>query len=294
MSRRAEVVWALILAACLPACSSRVQPSGETRADDATEGGDESSTTNGGSTSSTDGVDGETSEGDDPPDPTFVPEYDIAVIEMCDPWAQDCPPGQKCVPYASAGGVWDANKCVDVLGDAGVGEPCEWGGIVEATDTCDADSMCWNVQDVDGVLVGICHAFCTGTADDPQCPPGSACQLSGEGVINVCIADCDPLVQDCAEGLGCYWGGSSFQCIFATQNLDEGEPCGFINDCRPGLFCAAADTLPACEGSACCAAFCDLGAPTCDLPGTTCVSFYEQGQWPPGEEHIGLCLEAPP
>src|SRR5262245_19219782 len=36
----------------------------------------------------------------------FVPELDVWELIECDPFAQDCPDGQKCVPYGSSGGNW--------------------------------------------------------------------------------------------------------------------------------------------------------------------------------------------
>jgi len=100
---------------------------------------------------------------------------------------------------------------------------------------------------------------------------------------------CDPLGDDCDSGEGCYWDGGGFSCLFADPGLSEGEPCGFINDCAGGLLCASAEVVPDCQGSACCAAFCDLNDPVCQLEGTECVEFFEEGNAPPGLEGVGLC-----
>jgi hypothetical protein len=164
---------------------------------------------------------------------------------------------------------------------------------VEATDDCDQISGCWNVQDLEGEAVGICYAFCMGTPDDPECPVGSSCTISGSGVPAYCIPTCDPLAQDCDPGLGCYFFGGDFKCLFAAQNIPAGEPCGFINDCAPGLFCLATEVLPACNGSACCGLFCnlDLGDAQCEAtPGTTCQPFFDDGMAPPGLELVGVCI----
>ncbi|WP_244923949.1 ribulose phosphate epimerase [Enhygromyxa salina] len=225
---------------------------------------------------------------------TFVPNYDFVEASRCDSFLQDCEVGEKCVPYGSTGGNWDANKCVPVLGDGKVGEPCTYDGVTEATDSCDATSMCWNVGDVDGEAIGTCTAFCTGTADDPSCPIGSSCSISCDGSLSVCNLNCDPLLQDCL-GTGCYWANVGFQCVFTTSNLQEGEACGFINDCTPGLICVSAEVVPNCEGSACCAAFCSLsvGAGGCAIPGTECLPFFEAGMALPGYEDIGICMVPP-
>jgi hypothetical protein len=227
----------------------------------------------------------------------FVPEYDFVGDGDCDSFAQDCPEGEKCVPYSSTGSNWDANKCVLVLGDQEPGEPCHYSDVVTATDDCDATSFCWDVIDVDGENIGTCAAFCTGTADDPECPdlPGCAdlsCLINGDSSINLCVSTCDPLAQDCGPGLACYWANNGFNCIFTTQDLPIGEECGYINDCVGGAVCTESELLPACAGAACCTAFCDLAAlvdPCPDLlEGTICVEFDV-----PDDCAVGRCL-APP
>ena len=238
----------------------------------------------------------------DPPDPSttdmseatthdFVPPSDPPPLNECDPWQQDCPEGEKCAPYASTGGVWDANKCVPILGNQGVGEPCHSDGIVEATDDCDATSFCFRV-DEDGM--GSCHAFCTGTPDDPMCPPGSECALASDGVLIPCIPTCDPLEQDCFEGTACYWIGYDFSCVFtAGDGIPLGQPCAYINDCEAGLMCVDAAALTTCEGPSCCTTFCNLelgDEPCAELPGTACVSLFPPGEAPPSYEHIGVCV----
>jgi hypothetical protein len=62
-------------------------------------------------------------------------------------------------PYGSTGTEWDAHKCVPVTGDQALGEPCTWGGIIEATDDCDSTGVCWDLREVDGQFVGSCHAW---------------------------------------------------------------------------------------------------------------------------------------
>jgi hypothetical protein len=221
------------------------------------------------------------------PDPDYQP------TSFCDPFQQDCPDGEKCVPYASSGGVWDANKCVPITGDGQAGDPCVWGGIVEATDDCGGDSICWDVMDVDDQLIGTCAALCTGSADEPICDPDSSCLISNDGSITLCLADCDPLLQDCGAGLGCFWAQTNFSCIFTTDDIPTGDPCGYFNDCLPGNYCADAAALPECNGSACCAGYCDLADPVCLFAGTECVAFFEVDAAPPGLEDVGVCL-APP
>lgn len=61
----------------------------------------------------------------------------------CDVFAQDCPPGEKCVPWANdGGGVWNATRCSPVDDDpAAPGEPCTVeGGPTSGIDDCDAQA----------------------------------------------------------------------------------------------------------------------------------------------------------
>src|SRR5690606_11833000 len=89
----------------------------------------------------------------------FIPEDVVSGPAACDPWVQDCLEGEKCVPYASDGNNWNANRCVMVKGDGQLGDTCTWDGIVEASDSCGSDSHCWDVMDVDGQLQGVCTSF---------------------------------------------------------------------------------------------------------------------------------------
>ena len=212
----------------------------------------------------------------------------------CDPFEQDCPEGEKCVPFASSGDGWDSNKCVPVTGVGKAGDPCTWAGNVDATDDCDESSFCWNVTEVDGMEVGTCTPFCAGTADNPICDPGSQCLISNQGSVTLCIETCNPLLQDCDPGLGCFYISSEFFCVLLGGEIPSGEPCGSWNDCVAGDICVDAATLPACAGASCCADFCSLADPVCLAAGTECVAFFEPGRAPAGHEDVGVCLSPNP
>jgi hypothetical protein len=218
---------------------------------------------------------------------TFVPGNDIGGCE-CDPFAQDCPEGEKCVPYASSGDEWDANKCVPVTGEQAIGEPCMYGGGVEATDDCDANGIC---LDRDGDMLGACHEFCQGTPDQPECPDNLLCEISNEGSAALCVEQCNPLLQDCEQPAGCYWDHTGFHCL-AGGETPVGAPCGYANDCTGGNLCVDASLLPSCDGDACCTSICELGLDEnlCLLPDTACVPFFEPGTAPDGLELVGVCL----
>ncbi|MFV8752835.1 hypothetical protein ACNOYE_20005 [Nannocystaceae bacterium ST9] len=220
----------------------------------------------------------------------IIPDDSLLDQCMCDTYQQDCPQGEKCVPFSAYGEVWDCVKCVPVLGDQGVGEVCSSDGIVAGTDDCDASSWCYTLEGE-----GTCHAFCSGSIDDPECPPGSLCFTSNRGVVNVCLPNCDPLVQNCDDGLACRWDGSNFSCLPIVQNIPAGEPCDGDDQCGLGSQCVDAPVLSECAGGACCSPFCDLTAaePQCEAaPGTICeVYFFDL---PLGFEHVGLCVYPSP
>ena len=253
-----------------------------------------SDTTTGDDTTSdtADTADTTTETGGDSLETGFLDDFDVFSPQGdCDPYAQDCAEGEKCVPYSSDGSsTWNANKCVPILDNGQIGEECVWDGIVEATDSCGADSICWDVMDIDGVYVGTCTPMCLGTPEDPMCPEGSSCLITNEGTINICLFNCDPLQQDCEDGEGCFWNNNGFSCIFTAGEIPIDEPCSFVNDCFPGGVCLDAAYLPSCNGASCCAAWCDLNDPVCAIAGTECVAWFNPGDELPGYENVGVCI----
>lgn len=211
----------------------------------------------------------------------------------CDPWAQDCPKGQKCTAWASDGGAaWDANRCVEVATDPHKpGEPCTVeGSAVSGIDDCELASMCWNVDP--DTLTGTCVALCEGSPRDPTCPePNTLCRVSGSGVLNVCLPTCNPLAVDCPQGQVCVDSGfGPFTCVFGSPG-PVGAPCEFVNACDPGLACIPSELVPGCDlGSAsCCSPYCSLAAPACPDGDEVCQPWFEQGQAPAGYEDVGVC-----
>jgi hypothetical protein len=217
----------------------------------------------------------------------------------CDVWAQDCPDGEKCMPWANdGGGGWNALRCAPLDDSpAAVGDACVVEGSgVSGIDDCGISAMCWGV---DGETnTGTCVAFCGGTEADPTCDdPATSCAITNEGVLNLCLPVCDPLLQDCAEGTGCYPVEERFFCVPDAGEKDGafGSQCDYINVCDPGLFCATAETVPECYGNGCCSTYCDFTEADASgmCPGASggqeCIPWYEAGQAPPGLETLGVC-----
>ncbi|MCY1060929.1 ribulose phosphate epimerase [Nannocystis sp. SCPEA4] len=229
----------------------------------------------------------------------FIVEVDQPGGTECDLWTEDCPEGQKCMPYANDGGsAWNATKCVPIVRDPDqFGEPCQAiGSGVSGEDTCDKHLMCWDL-DLD-TLQGTCTAMCIGSPDAPDCEaPNTTCALSGDGVLILCIPNCDPLKQDCPAGDACISSpyAGDFVCVLDVSG-EEGQvfdPCDYANACDPGLNCLDATLADECDpqgGVGCCLPFCDTSlANTCPGQGLECVPWFEEGFAPPGLENVGIC-----
>ena len=226
---------------------------------------------------------------------TFILGRD-AFVDPCDLWAQDCPRGEKCMPWGTEGTIWNAVRCSPIVDDpAGAGEPCvaEESGL-SGIDDCDINSMCWAVDP--DTLEGYCLPLCEGAEDDPTCTdPCRECTIANDGILPLCLAACDPVASDCQPGERCT-RLDEFRCTpyLDSPNLPIGEPCDYDVDCAPGLACAQADTVLDCLGApACCTPYCNTEGPNPCPPGTTCTPLGVQGTVPrqcgPAPTTIGTC-----
>jgi hypothetical protein len=156
-----------------------------------------------------------------------------------------------------------------------VGDPCTVEGSgVSGVDTCEIHSMCWGIDPE--TLEGTCAPFCVGSPANPLCEDScSSCSLSGDGVLTLCLPECDPVGQNCSEGQGCYFVNDGFVCApdASAESGAAGDPCEFLNACDAGNFCASGESVPDCETIGCCTPFCEVANPTaCDaLPGSVCT-----------------------
>lgn len=226
---------------------------------------------------------------------TFIIEDDTPNGNIeCDVFAQDCPDGFKCMPWANdGGGSWNAAKCTPEAADPGQpGDPCvAEGSGTSGIDDCVKGTMCWFL---DAENKGTCIDMCTGSIDAPTCPDQSqVCDISNDGVIIICLNTCYPLTQDCPDGQICFWDGATeFICDFDASGA-EGQyqdPCAYINVCDYGLWCAGPASVPGCgSDDGCCTPYCSLAQPECPA-GTVCEPWYEEGSVPPGQEDIGGCV----
>ena len=265
-----------------------------------TDGGTtEGSTTDGGTTdggttegSTTDG--GTTTEGTD--SSGFIVEPDMGIPGECDLWAQDCPEGEKCMPFGEGGtGTWNATGCFPVDDNPGQpGDSCTVEGSgTSGVDSCDIGVMCWDVDPETNT--GVCTAMCTNTPENPICTDAdTTCVIANSGLIILCLPVCDPILQDCPDGQGCYPINDSFVCapdVSGDQGA-VGDPCEFINTCDLGNACISADAYGSgCVGvPSCCGQLCDVDdPPVCAELDQECVPWYEEGTAPMGLDHVGVC-----
>lgn len=225
----------------------------------------------------------------------FIVPLDAPSAE-CDIFAENCPAGQKCMPFADGSSSWNSLKCVQIVADPRApGEPCsvEESGV-SGIDDCQLHAMCFNV---DGdTLQGVCVAMCEGSEADPVCPPGSECSISNQGVLALCLQNCDPLdLQACPPDQVCALNDSSFVCLPDASDAEgqQFDGCEFANACDPGLICLDAQFVGPCDPAdgGCCTRFCDLTNPQPQCPvQLECLALFEEGQAPPGLEDVGVCV----
>lgn len=223
----------------------------------------------------------------------------IDTIEpACDLWAQDCPVGEKCMPWANDGGfVWNDARCTPI--DSAPGQPGDActveGSGVTGIDSCDIGSMCWNVDEDNN---GVCQSLCQGTQNSPLCDnPAEACVPFNDGALPLCVPQCDPLLG-CPDGEGCYPADGGFVCVPDASGPDlggYGDACEFVNACDPGLLCANPAVVPGCVSSGCCTNYCDLSEEEASADcggvseGQECISAFPEGMLLPGLEDTGIC-----
>lgn len=248
-----------------------------------------------------------TSDTDNPsttmPGSGFIQDPDGNSVSIeCSVWDQDCPDGEKCMPWANDGGnAWNAVHCTPIADDPDApGEPCSVeGSPVSGIDTCELGSMCWDVDPMTNE--GVCIDMCSGSEAFPKCAPVDRCAITNDGVLIVCLPACSPFAADCEAEHICHpiAVDEEWVCVPAAPELAEyGQPCTDFYDCGPGLACASSQQVMGIgecgpELGGCCTAFCDLdvadGCPDAAL-GQVCVPFYEEGDAPPFHEDLGTCV----
>lgn len=205
---------------------------------------------------------------------------------------QDCPRDERCNVWANDGGAdWNAVRCVPLDPDpGGLGDPCTAeGSAVSGIDTCDAGLICMHV---DANLEGVCIEFCQGTERNPSCSDSDAvCMISNDDDLQVCVQSCDPFVQDCAAGLGCYGigipgSGAPTTCLIPGEGVNSLglRPAG----CEVGETDIPDDLRSECtdEMETCCAPWCSTAEVDPCGPGMLCLP------WDEDTGELGVCIDA--
>lgn len=224
---------------------------------------------------------------------------------MCDVFTQDCPNGEKCTAYGPTGTyIPQGIKCVPLPDNPkGHNEPCSVGSEGLGDDNCSTGSVCLDL-DYDGS--GFCLPYCTGDPDNPICEDDRTCVKLFFGYqFGNCFRQCDPLVQDCAPGEGCYMdattvGNTGFVCLPVVQEgigKGFGEGCIGWSSCQPGYACVFDKFVPDCKFGLCCSSWCDTSeADPCaqfeqmGMPDSLeCIAWYQGVTPPPGLENVGIC-----
>ena len=95
---------------------------------------------------------------------------------------------------------------------------------VGEADDCAAGGHCYR---------DICHQICAdgaGGCGDGQCT--NFVNLD----FGICLPSCDPVMQNCPEGTGCYGVAGGHACVGAGDSV-VGDECEFANSCVPYLGC---------------------------------------------------------
>jgi hypothetical protein len=218
----------------------------------------------------------------------------------CDLFAQNCPAGEKCMPWANDGGsAWNSTRCSPIADGAGQeGDACTVAqNHASGIDDCGLGLMCW---DVDETGTGYCENMCTGSPENAICEdPHEVCPLSADGLILLCKDTCDPLAQDCPDAQDvCYPYRETWICApDASGELGlYGDPCEYISACDEGNVCLGAAAFGDCAGAVgCCSALCNVNEEAANAmcaaldPAQSCIPWYQPGLAPPGLESVGVC-----
>ncbi|MCH9685584.1 MAG: hypothetical protein K0V04_29405 [Deltaproteobacteria bacterium] len=212
----------------------------------------------------------------------------------CDIVAQDCPRGEKCMPWANdGGGNWNATRCSPIDDNPGdPGDPCQVEGSgTSGIDDCALGVVCWLVDPKTNQ--GTCTAVCDALQGVGTCPGNLGCTQVDD--VPLCIDGCDPIAPDCPEGQGCFLAGSSFACSSAPPKpVPLGEACsGLSSSCAPGQLCAYGAAFDCGRpGEGCCAGVCDLTDPNgCAAFGGMCTPWFPVAP-PPELANLGVCTPA--
>lgn len=106
---------------------------------------------------------------------------------------------------------------------------------------------------------------------------------NGDGVLNLCLPQCDPFESDCGHEQACRPVDGGFVCVpQGTGALQPGRSTfTLMTECAPGTACAAETSACVDAAEPCCASDCDLADPV-GPEGTGCADVLS-------DPNVGLC-----
>ncbi|MFY0536120.1 hypothetical protein [Nannocystis pusilla] len=178
-------------------------------------------------------------------------------VTPCDMWNDTCPEGQKCHPYEQDGG-WAAG-CMEVADPpVPIGGQCNllWGDL---KDDCERGAMCFGL----GIFAESkrCTPLATGSADAAVCADPCSQPFVYFGLFGLCTPPCDPLGDDCPEGVVCIRLRTRRSSCARTRD----RPATTKRVKTPTIAwrstCVVNVVLPNCGSTRCCTPLCELNAP---------------------------------
>ena len=218
---------------------------------------------------------------------------DVPYGEECSIYEQDCAEGFKCIPFLPEGvtNIWGQSGCFPLNPDpVGLGEACTYQDeAYSGHDNCPERSFC---NRLDETGEGYCSEFCS-EPNNPTCSqPDTVPYVGCQECECICEPTCSPLASDCPDGWMCVVAWELGTCApDASGDAGyAGDPCEFINACKPGLTCVEGSFVTGCETGACCTPYCDVTDPMCP-EGSECSGIWDEGTAPPDLENLGWCLD---
>lgn len=218
---------------------------------------------------------------------------DVPYGDECSLYEQDCGEGFKCIPFLPKGAsnIWGHSRCFPLDADAvGLGDACTYQDRpYSGHDNCPERSFC---NRLDETGEGHCSEFCS-EPNNPLCSqPDTVPYVGCQECECTCEPTCSPLASDCLDGWMCLvtWGLGTCAPDASGEGGYAGDPCEFINACKPGLTCVEGSFVVGCETGACCTPYCEVTDPSCPQ-GSECLGIWDEGMAPPELENLGWCLD---
>lgn len=137
----------------------------------------------------------------------------------------------------TAGGFAGCDIDVEIGETETTGESSSSSGGPQSSSTTEGESMSSQGETEPGATVGTGTEGSEGTEGNEETGVMSDSTDTSDPDFGG-VSSCDPLLQDCDKGEGCYLTGEEYECVPAGDG-GAGDPCEFVNECLAGYFCVA-------------------------------------------------------